>query len=95
MPRPDKTIKLAQAIDQIVALDRKTRGVARQSIPNEILDAIDFLERAGVARNRGEALLQLALPAARDLAKDLKEAVEKVQSTYRPDANLVPVKSQD
>jgi hypothetical protein len=73
MPRPEKTIEIDRVLENIIKHDNKTRARGRRVLPEELVEAIDYYVRWNLARNRGRALIELALPMAREVVEKVRE----------------------
>ena len=77
MPRPEKTTEIDRALDEIMKYDAKRRARARRIIPDELIEAMDYYVRWGLARNRGRALIELAKPMAHEVVAKVREIGKK------------------
>jgi hypothetical protein len=73
MPRPEKTIEIDRVLESIIKHDNKTRARGRRVLPEELVEAMDYYVRWNLARNRGRALIELALPMAREVVEKVRE----------------------
>lgn len=73
MPRPEKTIEIDRVLESIIKHDSKTRARGRRVLPEELVEAMDYYVRWNLARNRGRALIELALPMAREVVEKVRE----------------------
>ena len=65
--------QLDDLLDEILAEDARTRARSRRIIPREVADAMEYFVRWKRARNRAEALIQLALPLAVGVTEKVRE----------------------
>jgi hypothetical protein len=73
VPRPDKTIEIERVLENIIKHDAKTRARGRRVLPEELVEALDYYVRWNLARNRGRALIELAMPMAREVVEKVRE----------------------
>src|SRR3954452_2645894 len=69
MPRPEKTIEIERVLEAIIKHDNKTRARGRRILPEELVEAMDYYVRWNLARNRGRALIELAMPMALEVVQ--------------------------
>lgn len=92
MPRPEKTIEIERVLDSIIEHDNKTRARGRRVLPDELVEALDYYVRWGLASNRGRALIELAMPMAKEVVGKVREVgIQNIQARARkPDATEPP-----
>lgn len=73
MPRPEKSIEIERVLDAIIEHDSKTRARGRRVLPEELVEAMDYYVRWNLARNRGRALIELAMPMALEVVQKVRE----------------------
>jgi hypothetical protein len=73
MPRPEKTIEIERVLDSIIKHDTNTRARGRRVLPEELVEAMDYYVRWNLARNRGRALIELAMPMALEVVQKVRE----------------------
>jgi hypothetical protein len=73
MPRPEKTIEIDRVLESIIKHDSKTRARGRRVLPEELVEAMDYYVRWNLARNRGRALIELAMPMALEVVQKVRE----------------------
>jgi hypothetical protein len=73
MPRPEKTIEIDRVLETIIKHDNKTRARGRRVLPEELVEAMDYYVRWNLARNRGRALIELAMPMALEVVQKVRE----------------------
>jgi hypothetical protein len=73
MPRPEKTIEIDRVLEAIIKHDNKTRARGRRVLPEELVEAMDYYVRWNLARNRGRALIELAMPMALEVVQKVRE----------------------
>jgi hypothetical protein len=73
MPRPEKTIEIDRVLESIIKHDTKTRARGRRVLPEELVEAMDYYVRWNLARNRGRALIELAMPMALEVVRKVRE----------------------
>ena len=73
MPRPEKTIEIDRVLESIIKHDTKTRARGRRVLPEELVEAMDYYVRWNLARNRGRALIELAMPMALEVVQKVRE----------------------
>lgn len=73
MPRPEKTIEIDRVLENIIKHDNKTRARGRRVLPEELVEAMDYYVRWNLARNRGRALIELAMPMALEVVAKVRE----------------------
>jgi hypothetical protein len=73
MPRPEKTIEIDRVLESIIRHDTKTRARGRRVLPEELVEAMDYYVRWNLARNRGRALIELAMPMALEVVQKVRE----------------------
>jgi len=73
MPRPEKTIEIDRVLEIIIKHDSKTRARGRRVLPEELVEAMDYYVRWNLARNRGRALIELAMPMALEVVQKVRE----------------------
>ena len=87
VPRPDKTIEIERVLENIIKHDAKTRARGRRVLPEELVEALDYYVRWNLARNRGRALIELAMPMAREVVEKVREiGIQNITSRTKPDA---------
>ena len=73
MPRPEKTAEIDKVLEGILKHDVRRRTRGRRVVSEELLEAMDYYVRWGLARNRGRALIELAKPMANEVVKRVRE----------------------
>jgi hypothetical protein len=73
MPRPEKTSEIDRILDVIIKHDTRRRTAGDKVISDELLEAMDYYVRWGLARNRGRALIELAKPTATEVVQRVRE----------------------
>jgi hypothetical protein len=85
MPRPEKTSEIDRILDVIIKHDARRRLTGDKIISDELLEAMDYYVRWGLARNRGRALIELAKPMAGEVVQRVRQvgikAVEELSGT--------------
>jgi hypothetical protein len=92
MPRPEKTIEIDRVLENIIKHDTKTRARGRRILPEELVEAMDYYVRWNLARNRGRALIELAMPMALEVVQKVREigiqnVRDRAQTSGRPVGN--------
>jgi hypothetical protein len=77
MPRPEKMTEIDRALDEVMKYDARRRSQARRLIPEELIEAMDYYVRWGLASNRGRALIELARPMAHEVVAKVREVGTK------------------
>jgi hypothetical protein len=86
VPRPDKTIEIERVLENIIKHDAKTRARGRRVLPEELVEALDYYVRWNLARNRGRALIELAMPMAREVVEKVREiGIQNITSRTKVD----------
>jgi hypothetical protein len=73
MPRPEKMTEIDRALEEVMKYDAKRRARSRRLIPEELVEAMDYYVRWGLASNRGRALIELARPMAHEVVARVRE----------------------
>ena len=91
MPRPEKTIEIDRVLESIIKHDNKTRARGRRVLPEELVEAMDYYVRWNLARNRGRALIELALPMAREVVEKVREVgIQNIKDRVEASGGAVP-----
>jgi hypothetical protein len=90
MPRPEKTSEIDRILEVIIKHDARRRTTGDKIVSDELLEAMDYYVRWGLARNRGRALIELAKPMATEVVQRVREvgikAVEELSGISLPGA---------
>jgi hypothetical protein len=93
MPRPEKTSEIDRILDVIIKHDARRRLTGDKIISDELLEAMDYYVRWGLARNRGRALIELAKPMAGEVVQRVRQvgikAVEELSGSATEAAQKV------
>ena len=73
MARPDKTIELDRVLDSIIQQDEKNKARSRRLLPPELVEALEYYVRWELAPHKGKALIDLAMPMAREVVEKVRE----------------------
>jgi hypothetical protein len=74
MPRPEKTAEIDRVLEGIIKHDMRRRKRGRRVVSDELIEAMDYYVRWGLASNRGRALIELAKPMANEVVQRVREA---------------------
>jgi hypothetical protein len=89
MPRPEKTSEIDRILDVIIKHDARRRMTGDKIITDELLEAMEYYVRWGLARNRGRALIELAKPMAGEVVQRVRQvgikAVAELSGTPQGD----------
>jgi hypothetical protein len=88
MPRPEKTSEIDRILEVIIKHDARRRTTGEKIVSDELLEAMDYYVRWGLARNRGRALIELAKPMAAEVVQRVRDvgikAVEELSGLALP-----------
>jgi hypothetical protein len=97
MPRPEKTSEIDRILEVIIKNDARRRGTDEQIVSDELIEAMDYYVRWGLARSRGRALIELAKPMAGEVVQRVRKvgikAVEELSGATIPVSSDQPSKS--
>jgi len=89
MPRPEKTSEIDRILEVIIKYDARRRAGEEKVVSDELIEAMDYYVRWGLARTRGRALIELAKPMAGEVVQRVRKvgikAVEELSGVSLPE----------